>query len=696
MWYPELLTIQNLASHELSSYQFQAGRVVVIQGENHDKHSGQESNGSGKSGLLEGLAVALAGTSFRKVRAVELVRNGQDWLRVVFAARNTKTAQTMEIERVIFSSSKASKVAVKLNGEPVSRLTSVDEANTFILEQLGVSKEDLLNYFLISKEKFCSFFDTADSKKKELINRFSGADRLDQVLPDLEESLAKAERAVSVTQQTEIQARTRVGVYSDELKEMQAFDRLKEREEKVAALVEQANTLEGEYGTAKDLYQQAVEVEGLINKELEALGKDTSTAKQAELTTQAQAVATAISKLQADVSAVEGPGSKWQTERADLLLKKGTLQTELETAKATRREIEDFEADLQKTIRGSVACPKCQHHFSLAEPGSDIAACRHELQELTESMLPDAKSAVVKLELAISRVDADLEVARENMEKRRFFAEEEVRSYRKQHEAPLQRRGQQIHEESQQFFTKRSEISERLSLAQYAVRSAETRKDRLKSALADVNTTLETLQNQELEDLTAPILAKLDKAQQELTKAEAAHEQAKVARDKTAAWPVRIKQFKSYLANQLLDTLSGYTNLYLEKIGSDLQIELEGYRLLADQKTIKEALTAKLLRGGEDAGSFHKYSGGEKGRVDMCQILAVQHLINLNSPTGGLNLLVTDEILESVDSRGIHEIARKLDNLDKNILLVTHAGADVPFPNRILIEKRNGVSTLAA
>lgn len=708
MWYPVELTIENVASHALSTYRFQGGRVVVIQGENHDKHSGQESNGSGKSGLLEGIAVALAGVSFRKVRAAELVRNGQESLRVVMSLRNermqlatpssnlTQQGVTMEIERVIYANTKASKVAVRLNGEPISRLTSVDEANEFILQQLGISKEDLLNYFLVSKEKFCSFFDSPDAKKKQLINRFSGADRLDQLIPQLEVKLADMEKRVALVRESETQSRTRVNVYKEELHEAQQAKPIQERENEVNALLERSNQLETDYSEAKDEATRAEEAKSQIAEELVALGSDTSAQKMTDLNAQSEGVANEVTKLQAAVKAVEGPGSEWAADRAGLNQKRDKLNEQLREAKSTLKEVEDFEAELQKTLRGSVECPKCEHPFSLAEPGSNIEECRAELKELNEVILPAAKSAVVQAQVAISRVDNEVEEARGRMEDRRREAEAAVTTYREAHEAPLQQRAAEIRRESQAHLTKFHESNNRLAIAGNKVIGLSHKIQRLKNELGEINDKIDRLQNAPLEDLVAPLLVKLDKAQQELTRDETDHEEAKQARDKAAAWPVRLKQFKSYLANQLLDTLSGYTNLYLEKIGSDLQIELEGYRLLADRKTIKEELTAKLLRGGEDAGSFHKYSGGEKGRVDMCQILAVQHLINLNAPTGGLNLLVTDEILESVDSRGIHEMARKLDTLERNIMIVTHAGADVPFPNRILIEKRNGVSSLAA
>ena len=48
---------------------------------------------------------------------------------------------------------------------------SVDAYNKYILEKLGITKDELYNNFLLSKHKYQDFLSSSDKDKKEIINR---------------------------------------------------------------------------------------------------------------------------------------------------------------------------------------------------------------------------------------------------------------------------------------------------------------------------------------------------------------------------------------------------------------------------------------------------------------------------------------------------------------------------------------------
>ena len=54
----------------------------------------------------------------------------------------------------------------------------------------------------------------------------------------------------------------------------------------------------------------------------------------------------------------------------------------------------------------------------------------------------------------------------------------------------------------------------------------------------------------------------------------------------------------------------------------------------------------------------------------MDRVLGNQELINLNSPTGGLDMLLADEVLDAVDSLGIESIVNACQGLGKTIMIV--------------------------
>ncbi len=88
------------------------------------------------------------------------------------------------------------------------------------------------------------------------------------------------------------------------------------------------------------------------------------------------------------------------------------------------------------------------------------------------------------------------------------------------------------------------------------------------------------------------------------------------------------------------------------------------------------------------------YSGGERQRVTLAGILAIQRLINLSLNGGGLNLLLLDESLGNIDTFGTTEIVRILENLGITVMLITQNVEDSSiFKNAIQVVKRGGVSS---
>ena len=130
-------------------------------------------------------------------------------------------------------------------------------------------------------------------------------------------------------------------------------------------------------------------------------------------------------------------------------------------------------------------------------------------------------------------------------------------------------------------------------------------------------------------------------------------------------------------------------------MGSNIQIQLEGFTLLSDNKTIREKISCQVLMDGISKGSLGKFSEGERGKVEIATILALQKLLNLNCESGGLNLTSIDEILESISKRGLVNIVDSLKDSEQYIKLVTHVYLDKEYSDiSRVVEKNNGVSKL--
>ena len=151
-------------------------------------------------------------------------------------------------------------------------------------------------------------------------------------------------------------------------------------------------------------------------------------------------------------------------------------------------------------------------------------------------------------------------------------------------------------------------------------------------------------------------------------------------------------QFKSFLANTKIAALAKVTNEFLENIGSDIRLRFSGFTTLKSGK-VREKISVSLLRSGIDCGSFDKFSEGEKCRVNLATILAMQKLVNGNCEGDkGLDLLCLDEILAPVDEDGLASMFGALNRLGVTALIVSHGNISESYPYKLVINKQDGKS----
>lgn len=185
MWNPVKIEFCNLFSHKHSQYEFKNGKCVVIFGDNKDDKSLQ-NNGSGKTTLFEAVCIALTNESLRCLKKESFINREADDCKIIFCLENSAMKMKLRIERQFFRGSKPAKIAIYENGELNSQIVSVNEANKRVLELIGISREDLLRYFIISQDNHYTFFTASDSEKKEIMNRITSADMVNPVIEQLD------------------------------------------------------------------------------------------------------------------------------------------------------------------------------------------------------------------------------------------------------------------------------------------------------------------------------------------------------------------------------------------------------------------------------------------------------------------------------------------------------------------------------
>lgn len=323
MWSPIKIQMKNLFSHPDSRYEFKQGACTVIFGRNLSDRS-LENNGAGKTTLFEAVCLALTGDSLRKIDKEVFINDAATQCDISFEMYNAVMKMNLRIERHFYRGGKSSRVELYENGVQNTQLVSVAEANKRILDLLGISREDLLRYYIISQDNHYTFFNASDGEKKEIMNRITSADMIIPVQEEIDRRLG-IEQEKRATLQREL----------DKLSERKAT--LEEQAEELTA----ENADDGAAWTeleekARDYDAKAEE----LRRDLVQLNKDYAVAvKRAE-------------ELKCDENAVQEASKRVVNKRQEI---EGVEEILSECARI-KREIDLFFA-------GEVTCPSCGEKF---------------------------------------------------------------------------------------------------------------------------------------------------------------------------------------------------------------------------------------------------------------------------------------------------------------------------------------------
>lgn len=193
MWTVKTVGAKNFMSFGDVAYNFENG-CTIIKAENNDDE-GQESNGGGKTSFIDILPICLLGQSLTGRNLKDCVNwRTEDKFFTVSCELVHSDGRNATISRKVFNNTKSAELYVTVDGEAPKGVPKKDDkldvnpGNTWILEELlDISKEDLLGYYLISPNYYTPYFKASAKNKVEIINRFSKANKIDQVIVDLEQ-----------------------------------------------------------------------------------------------------------------------------------------------------------------------------------------------------------------------------------------------------------------------------------------------------------------------------------------------------------------------------------------------------------------------------------------------------------------------------------------------------------------------------
>jgi exonuclease SbcC len=770
MWKLNKIAARNLCAFRELSYTLHQGVTTLIFGDNRDNES-QRSNGSGKSALLECIAIGITGSPLRKIKNEEIINDTADDCYVMLEFSNNGCQEVITIEREIYrKGASVVRCFIERDGKPVETdeavQHSVDAYTKYILEKLGISRDELFNNFVLSKHKYEDFLSCSDKEKKEIINRFSNGIVVDEAITKVQEDIVpveeklnaadlelagldgrinmlveqiekeenskaecarnKAERIAAIEQtisgkralirekKAELtslsNARTEILVTDTELQNMENSD------DSLDDILEQVELTVSAYGKLTN-WKEVIESKKIqlscVEKSLAShrVNQKTATDKQNRLS---EMYAALESEYAAFAKEYQTRNESVETELKSLGIKLGQLGRTGDELRSKRRNLSAAVESLRNKLAGTITCPACSHQFLVADKAFDVTAGQKELSEKQQSLasvgdeIAQTEQHCMEVENQQRKIVADRQAIHQkhsNWQQRLATAGKELQAASFELETMSRKEKQigetiaslqkdiegvrrKIFDEAFELIDAAYHINERnKQIANDEVAAAESSIETLQTTITEINT---SSPDEIVESLRKSLKNYRTKSAEMLRTKEGIEQTLKQLREQEQ----RFNQFKSYLANTKIEALSQITNEFLESIGSDIRIRFSGYTVLKTGK-VREKISVTLVRDGVDCGSFGKFSEGEKARVNLSSILAMQKLVNSNCEDGkGLDLLVLDEILAAVDEEGNMKMFQSLNKLGITTLVVSHGHVSESYPHTLVIRKEHGESRI--
>ena len=388
MWNPIRIHMTNLFAHKDSYYEFKNNACTVIFGQNKtDK--GMDNNGAGKTTLFEAICIALTNESLRNIKKDNFINRDASSCKIEFELFNPAMRMSLKIVREFYRSGKPVKVEIWENEELNTQITSVNEANRRVLELIGVSREDLLRYFIISQDNNYTFFTASDTEKKEIMNRITSADMINPIIDELALRLHEKQAVYNDLESCVDKLSERKETLEEQRQEMLERDDTDEQISGIKAKIDNANSDIAEYENAIERIRKR---QDKIDSEISDIHiEDTTELK---------------SKRKQKKSEVED------------------LESEITDNKRVKRNLE---SELQDTIE----CPNCGYEFiHKSDLGLTVDDAKRLLSE-TEKEIKETSSKVEKKNTEIAKLTEKIRKAEANQDRVNELEDEKKQLRRK-------------------------------------------------------------------------------------------------------------------------------------------------------------------------------------------------------------------------------------------------------------------------
>lgn len=787
MWKLKSVYLENIVSFREATLNIEQGVATLIFGRNEDNAS-QPCNGSGKSSLVEAISFGLTGEQLRKVKTIdEIINDNADTAHVSLYLENDYDDTSFVIHRTISRTAPQVIGCHKYDsdGNEIQKdktiQPTVADYNKFILSEIGLSKDDIYNNYILCDNKYESFFDCSDRNKKEVINRFSNGAIIDESIERVNKDMIPVECDLDKANKQVININGSISAIENELanvdeKKAQAESERKDRIARIDERIVQCREKIHEHEDKLEKAEKRMEVLVELQKQVEEMEKSNralldvygdihmmcdvhdlgtvsdyislSDKYKHDLVAQQQKV----KQIKEDIFVAEEGAeaclvayntgkedyekqkeafneldsddkkqlNKIDDELDDLDAKLNELESSIKGARLHQSEMELQIRTITKMIDGAIKCPNCGHQFSL-DNNKSVGTLKEELKEADEHLEwfnkelngfnkehSDLSKDYVKKEDEAKKIEEKMASRKTELDSlymsvRSLYtksnnAELYVSTMKKEltnSQNELDRINGKIEVLRNRLFGEITGLLEgRIQNGKIYIEQQASSIEFEKGKLTQYKATKKELTEAPEIDFEASLKQSLIKYQDELQSAEKTAENILAEYNKLKGQEINFTMFKSYIARKKIDALSHIVNDFLEKIGSDIRLKLEGFTMTKSGK-LRDKISVQVMRDGIDCGSYHKFSGGEKARLNLACILSLHTLTNCNCEDGkGLDFIIIDELLDKSDEVGMKTYCDALNKLKQTSLLITQGAVSEGYPHKLLITKRQGVSSI--
>lgn len=684
------INIQNLASIKEQSYYFKEELATIV-GINKDTSNvnsnisdeeliklpllNLKSNGSGKTTIVEALHICLLGSCIReKINLRDLIRNGEESMKIELVCKNLQLGLSkIRIIREIFKNqNKTSKVEIferKEGGQEEIQIprTSSEGMDNYILNHyIGLSKEDIDNFFIIQRDKFKSFISLPDQKKKDILSRFTGISNFGFVEEELEEEI-KSWRQDKENKEKEISKfEGQKESYQEMINEMpNQKDFEKEKQDRIEKVkIEISRKKEDNKKKEKENLQ--------FDKEIIKLKEDLIFWQKRQ-------------KRYSDYiknHPFEEQFTKLRKEKGDINKDIKEINEAISVAedlkKGKKKSKDQIEVVINKyktLLKNLIKCPHCNFEFN---PGDNTSK-----EDINKVINKESKKES-EINEEIQEINNDLKELGELLEVKNKSLEEVGAKI-----DALNNRKDRITDIGEYIDSKISDIQRKIEKLNDTIGDNKSTITFNSDSIKNFEKQIESIEKETFESAVQNIkkykdnIKKIDKdIKVKSEERDNIDKQIQLSKDSILNYGL----FKNYLYNKIILQIECVVNNYLQSF-SDLCVQIKGNKTLADGKSVRDEITCLISRKGEEI-SYFLLSSGEKAFIDISFILTFQKILNATS-NNGLDFLILDEITGTVDCANQEELLQSINVIKKPILFITHIPTISDFNTTYIIKENN-------